>query len=233
MHVARDANWRYRFLQRCLWVLFHAATRLRVTGLEHVPATGALVVCPNHIHSLDIPLVGMAIPRHATILAADKWKGTLGGRAIEAMTRIIYVTRGEPDRAALAECLRILRAGKTLAVAPEGTRSRHPGLQEGHDGASYLASRTGAPIVPVAVWGQEKAFRALGHFRRGEVHLCFGPPIVLPPLAARSRGAELHRYTEQVMVSIARMMPAEYRGVYAQRAQVIPPTDEEAGAAVC
>ena len=41
------------------------------------------------IHSLDIPLIGMAIPRHSTIRAADKWKGTLGGWAIEAMTRII------------------------------------------------------------------------------------------------------------------------------------------------
>ncbi len=219
MYIARDANWLYRFLQRCLWALFHTFTRLHISGLEQVPTTGALIVCPNHIHSLDIPLVGMAVPRYATILAADKWKGTPGGWVIEVMTRIIYVARGEPDRAALAECLRILRAGKTLAVAPEGTRSRQPGLQEGHDGVSYLASRTGAPIVPVAVWGQEKAFHALARFRRADVHLCFGSPIILPPEAARARGVELHRYTEGVMVSIATMMPPEYRGVYAQRAQ--------------
>jgi 1-acyl-sn-glycerol-3-phosphate acyltransferase len=130
------------------------------------------------------------------------------------VTDVIFVARGEADREAIAASLRVLKAGKALAVAPEGTRSRKPGLQEGHDGAAYLASRTGAVIIPVAVWGHEKAFRAALRLRRAEVHAVVCKPIVLPPEAARARTAELHGYTRQIMTAIAAEVPPEYRGVY-------------------
>lgn len=214
MYLARDAGIFYRLVQRVLWFLFHIFTRLQVVGLENVPMTGPLIVCPNHVHMLDIPLVGMCIRRRSAILAADKWEGKLGGWGMERVTQIIYVARGEPDREALAESLKILKAGGSLAVAPEGTRTRKPGLQEGHDGASYLASRTAATIVPVAVWGHEKAIPAFLRLRRAPVYVVLCQPITLPPEAARARTGELHEYTRQIMMTIAREMPAEYRGVY-------------------
>ncbi len=130
------------------------------------------------------------------------------------------MARGEPDREALAESLKELKAGGSLAVAPEGTRSRQRGLQEGHDGASYLASRTEAVIVPVAVWGHETTFEAWRRLRRPNVFVSFCDPIVLPPSAARARTGELHLYTEQIMIAIARKMPSEYWGVYADRVAI-------------
>ncbi len=215
MYLARDARPFYRLVQRVLWTLFHLLTRLHVTGLENVPLTGAVIVSPNHLHSLDIPLVGMCIRRETTILGADKWQHKPLGWVMAHLTATIWVARGEPDREALTACLKVLKAGGSLAVAPEGTRSKKPGLQEGHDGASYLASRTGAPIVPVAVWGHENAFAAWRRLRRAEVHIVLCPPIQLPPEAARARTAELHEYTRQIMTVIAHQMPEEYRGVYA------------------
>jgi len=136
---------------------------------------------------------------------------------MERVTQIIYVARGEVDREALSQSLKVLKAGGALAVAPEGTRSRQRGLQEGHDGASYLASRTGALIVPVAVWGHETTFQAWRRLRRPRVFVVLCNPISLPTGATRARSEELHRYTEQIMLAIAREMPAEYRGVYAGR----------------
>jgi 1-acyl-sn-glycerol-3-phosphate acyltransferase len=115
----------------------------------------------------------------------------------------------------LAASLRVLKAGGSLAVAPEGTRSRQPGLQKGHDGAAYLASRTGATLVPVAVWGHEKAFGEWRRLRRPEVRMVYCAPIQLPPEASRARAPELERYTAQIMTAIAREMPPEYRGAYA------------------
>ncbi len=215
MYVARDAGVFYRLVQRFLWFFFHLTMRLRVTGVENVPLTGPLIISPNHLHSLDIPLVGMGVRRRTVILAADKWQGKFGGWAMERVTSIIYVARGEPDREALAASLKVLKAGGSLAVAPEGTRSRQPGLQKGHDGAAYLASRTGATIVPVAVWGHEKAFGEWRRLRRPVVRLVYCAPIQLPPEASRARAPELERYTKQVMRSIAQEMPEEYRGVYA------------------
>ena len=70
-----------------------------------------MIISPNHLHSLDIPLVGMCIRRRTTIMAADKWRGKPGGWVMELMTRIIYVARGEPDREALAESLKVLKDG--------------------------------------------------------------------------------------------------------------------------
>lgn len=217
MYLARDAGVFYRLVQRVLWTFFRLFTRFHVSGLENVPLTGPVIVSPNHLHSLDIPLVGMSIRRRTAILAADKWRGKLGGWIMERVTDTIYVARGEPDREALAASLKVLKAGGSLAVAPEGTRSRKPGLQEGHDGAAYLASRTGATIVPVAVWGHEHALPALARLRRAHVHLVLCPPITLPPEAARARTAELHGYTQEIMKALAREMPEEYRGVYEER----------------
>ena len=104
-----------------------------------------------------------------------------------------------------------------MAVAPEGTRSRTGGLQQGRDGAVYLASRTGATIIPVVAWGQERAFEAWRRLRRPEIHVRIGAPIHLPPGAERGRTAELHGYTDELMLTLARMLPEQYRGVYAER----------------
>ena len=102
-------------------------------------------------------------------------------------------------------------------MAPEGTRSRTGGLQAGRDGAIYLASRTGAAIIPVAAWGQERALGAWRRFKRPEIHIHIGQPIRLPDGAERARAAELHGYTDDLMLTLAAMLPPEYRGVYADR----------------
>jgi 1-acyl-sn-glycerol-3-phosphate acyltransferase len=214
MVVAKDAGAFYRLVMAVLWVLFRIFTRLHVTGVDNVPLEGPVIICPNHLHMLDIPMVGMCIRRRTVILVADKWRGTLAGRAMELATRVIYIARGEADRDALTAALKVLRAQGAMAVAPEGTRTRKPGLQEGHDGAAYLASRTGAAIVPVAVWGTEKALPAIVHLRRAETYVVICRPVVLPPEASRAKITELHQYTRQVMTVIARELPPEYRGMY-------------------
>jgi 1-acyl-sn-glycerol-3-phosphate acyltransferase len=215
MLIARDASFIFRLFQRLAWAVMRVIARPDVTGVEHVPLTGPLIVAPNHLHSLDIPIVGWVIPRWPAVFAADKWQGTLGGWIMEHGARVIYVARGEADREAMNQALAVLRAGGALAVAPEGTRSRTGGLQPGRDGAVYLASRTGAAILPVAAWGQERALGAWRHLRRPEIHVHIGAPIHLPPGADRARTAELHGYTEQLMLTLARTLPAQYRGVYA------------------
>lgn len=220
MFIAREASVVYRAFQVVAWGLFKLLTHLQVTGLDKVPTTGPVIISPNHLHMLDIPLVGMCTRRRSVILAADKWRGKPGGWVMERVTQIIYVARGEVDREALSESLKVLKAGGVLAVAPEGTRSRQRGLQEGHEGAAYLASRTGALIIPIAVWGHEMTFQEWRRLRRPRISVVFCNPISLPSSAARARSEELHRYTEQIMLAIAREMPAEYRGVYAGRVPV-------------
>ena len=212
MHIAKDAPFLYRFLQRVIWIFVRMIVRPDVTGVEHVPSSGPLIVILQPSPRLDIPAVGLVIPRWQAVFAADKWRGGLGGWIMEHATRVIYVTRGEADREAMNQALAVLRAGGAVAVAPEGTRSRTGGLQQGRDGAVYLASRTGATIIPVVAWGQERAFDAWRRLRRPEIHVRIGEPIHLPPGAERARSPELHGYTDELMLTLARMLPEQYRG---------------------
>lgn len=215
---AQNVPFAYWLLQRFLWVMVKLLMRCEIRGQEHVPPTGPLIVAPNHLHSFDVPIVGLAVPRQTIIFSADKWRGKFGGWVMERLTRVIYVARGEADRAALNAALAVLKEGSAMAVAPEGTRSRTGGLQMGKHGAAYLSSRSGAAIVPVAVWGHEKAVAEWRKLRRPAVHVHIGEPLRPPPGADRARTPELHAYTDQIMLALAALLPAEYRGIYADRA---------------
>ena len=65
-----------------------------VTGVEHVPSSGPLAVSCNHLHALDIPAVGLVIPRWQAVFAADKWRGGLGGWIIERADAASSMWRG-------------------------------------------------------------------------------------------------------------------------------------------
>ena len=216
LETARDAPIHYRLAQRIVWLIARLLTRLDLLGFESIPRTGALILAPNHLHSLDLPLLFL-MPRRPAVFAAEKWRGTPGGWLMRAFAPLIFVNRGDADRAALARAAQVLRAGGVLGVAPEGTRSRTGALQRGRNGAAFLASRSGAPILPVAAWGQERFIRSLLHLRRPDVHVRVGELIVLPQGCEKARGDQLDEWTDQVMMQIARMLPPEYRGVYAAR----------------
>jgi 1-acyl-sn-glycerol-3-phosphate acyltransferase len=218
MKPAFNAPLPYRALRWLAWLLIRLLTRTEVSGVEHVPLTGPLVVAPNHLFILDPVFMLAVLPRRMTVFAADKWRGTLGGWLMSTFGNAIYVARGEPDRQALGRAARILEAGGGLGVAPEGTRSRVRSLLPGKNGTVYLASRTGAVILPVAIWGQETALRDWLHLRRPRVHVRIAPAMELPPAAKQARTADLQEYTDELMLTIARMLPPAYRGVYAERA---------------
>jgi 1-acyl-sn-glycerol-3-phosphate acyltransferase len=213
--LASDAPFLYRGLQRFAQLVVPILARMDVVGLEHIPRTGAFILASNHLHVFDLPVMFTYAPRIMTVFMADKWRGTLGGWIVQLVTRTIYVARGEVDRRALGEALALLKAGSVLGVAPEGTRSRTGGLLQGQSGIIYLAGRAGVPIVPAVMWGQEQVMPGWLRLRRAPVHLHIGPPICLPPEAARFRTADLDAHTEQLMLTMARMLPAQYRGVYA------------------
>jgi len=207
----------YRFGHWFAHAFFRVASRLDVRGLEHIPRTGPLIVAANHMHALDPPVVFAVVPRRQTVFAANKWRGKFAGWIMQVFANAIFVERGEPDRQAIAKALEVVRQGGALGVAPEGTRSRTGGLIEGKPGTVYLASRSGAPILPVVVWGQEKAMHEWARLRRPEIHVRIAEPMRLPPGAERARSADLATYTDQLMMTLARMLPEDYRGVYASR----------------
>ena len=106
--------------------------------------------------------------------------------------------------------------GNNLVNAPEGTHSRVGSLIEGKPGVSYLATRLGQPIVPVAISGTEDKviFGNLKRLRRSHVMLKAGPAFTLPPLPRENRDEVLKQYTDEIMCRIAVMLPEKYWGAY-------------------
>lgn len=205
----------YRFLHHAIGFLLRLLARLEVEGLEHIPEQGPYLLVINHLHWLDAPMMMAIFPHRAYVFAGEKWavNPVLGPlfRSLDA----IFVHRGEVDRQALRQALAVLEGGGILGLAPEGTRSKTGAMQQGRSGAAFMAFRTGVKLVPAVAWGQEKVFPSLRRLRRARVHVVFGPPFEPPAVAGKVGPAEIHQFTAEIMYRLAAMLPAEYRGVYA------------------
>ena len=149
--------------------------RVRVTGLEHLPASGPVLVAGNHTGFLDGPVVFILLPRPSAFLVKSELYDSPFRRVLE-FARQIPVRRGSPDRTALQRALGVLRAGGVLGVFPEGTRGEGR-LESVQHGIGYLALRAGCPIVPVVCVGTAEALpkgRRLPRWR-APVTVAFGP----------------------------------------------------------
>lgn len=144
-----------RFLLRVLRppakAVVRVGWRVRVSGRNHVPRTGGLILAANHVGIIDGPLLATFAPRpvHA-MTKLEMFSGRLGG--VLRASGQIPLDRFAADPAAIRSCLRVLRDGGVVGVFPEGTRGSGE-LNRFHHGAAYLALVTGAPVVPVAMLG--------------------------------------------------------------------------------
>lgn len=198
-----------RFLLRCL-------TRMDVQGVENFPEEGAVLMAVNHIFMLDVPLYFAVVPRRPVVFVGHNWERVpLLNRYLERALTAIFVNREIADRQALRKATKALKAGCLFCMAPEGTISQTGGLIEGKSGAAYLTTRTNATIVPMVAYGQEKAFHYWKRLRRVPISVRVGPAYRLP--GGKADAAALDQHTETIMVSLAKLLPENYRGVYADR----------------
>ena len=207
MTFQRFANMVLRFLMTLL-------LDYEVEGLENIPEEGPLIAVQNHMISIDT-VIGAAFV-HRQIMGMSKVENY--SNPIVAFFFKLYgtfpVRRGEVDRQALRTSLRILKEEKVLMAAPEGTRSRTSSLQKGKDGLSYIAVKSGAPIIPLAIWGQEVFWQQLRRLRRTKVTVAFGKPFLLDPGEGKLTREDLTQMTHEMMYRIAALLPAKYRGYY-------------------
>ncbi len=204
---------KYRRVRVASIVLFRTLARLHVTGLEHIPETGAFLLATNHISRLDTPLLGATCPRQVHALVAAKYQDYPFFRWFVNTVSGIWVRRTDFDREALLKAVQILRGGKVLGVAPEGTRSATADLQPGRPGAAFLAARVEVPIVPVGITGTQQMLPELRRLRRPELRVVYGAPFYLPKMG-RLNSQELTEATDLIMRRIAALLPRSYQGVY-------------------
>ena len=187
-----------------------------LVGREKVPRSGPLLVCSNHVSTLDPPLLPAFLPR------GDSWSMAKAEYFENPVVKLIFrlyhafpVIRHSADRAALRRAISIVRGGHALILYPEGTRIVSGGLHRPEPGAGFLATLTGAPIVPVAVSGSREVLGKGFRFpRRAPVRLEFGEPFRIPARLANGGRVEHEDAAAAIMLAIAELLPEDLRGEF-------------------
>jgi 1-acyl-sn-glycerol-3-phosphate acyltransferase len=153
------SRWDHRVMNRILAAfalfVFRVYGRLRVVGLENVPATGAVLLAANHASYADPPLAWAAVyPRRRPwgIAKSELWDRPVVAYLLNCIG-VYPVRRGAADRAAIRQALSLLERGEVVGIFPEGTRTSDGNLQPGRAGIALLMQKSGAPVVPVAILG--------------------------------------------------------------------------------
>lgn len=193
-------------------MLMNTVSRLRIINKESLPPKGPYIVATNHLSFLDSPYFLLALKDYMRAFAAAKYKKHLFHFLLD-IGGPIYIKRGEIDRDALRQALNVLEDGLVMAIAIEGTRSKTGGLIEGKVGTAYLANKANVPVYPLAIYGSEKVLPGLKRLRREKVFMQYGEPLYPPE--GRARTEQLQAFTDEIMLSLASMLPEQYRGIYA------------------
>ena len=197
----------FRFIYRVL-------THLNIKGMENIPSSSGYLLTINHLSYYDPPLALSFWPYAPEALGAEKImndNGIIG--LIMRWYGTFPVKRDGYDRAALRTSLKILQNDLPLLIAPEGTR--HPeGMRDPQHGAAFLAMKTSAPLIPVAISGTANIFRKLRQGRKQTIGMVIGKPYNLPNLPNTARRDALRIHTDYIMQKISELLPDRHRGMY-------------------
>lgn len=204
--------------------LFHVIASVKISGVENVPIKQPYIATTNHISIYDPALAIACWPEMIEIIGASNvWQKPIQGQ-LAWLYHGIQVHRGEYDRVVFEKALSVLAAGRPLLISPEGGRSHVTALRRAKPGLAFIIERADVPVLPVGIVGTTDDFliRAL-RAERPKIEMHIGKPFHLPPVtgAGDQRRESRQRNVDLVMAHIAGLLPAHYRGVYAD--QVILP----------
>lgn len=201
----------------CRFIL-RIIARIDASELDRIPPTGACLAVSNHLGRLDAMLAMILSDRADVIMmVAEKYQKYAIWRWVARNLDALWLDRHTTDFRTLREVQKRLMAGGIAAVAPEGTRSATGQMQPGKPGAAYLAAKTGAPILPMAIMGtwDKEVYGRLKRLRRLDITIRVGEPFTVPPLPRHNKDEFLQQTTDEMMCRVAALLPPEYRGVYA------------------
>ena len=183
--------------------------RIETQGSENLPANGAAILASNHVTNFDILPMQLSIQRILFFMAKEE---LLRNPIVEFILRkggVFPIYRGKKDDWAVRHAEKVLAHGLVLSLFPEGTRSKGRGLRQAKTGTARFAINANCPIVPMAISGTHQIFKRFP--RRTKVNVTLGTPIY-PQI-----GEGPIELTDRVMFAIAKMLPPELRGVYAEK----------------
>ena len=196
----------YGICHYIITIIYDAAFRGEVVGLENVPKEGAFLVAANHASHLDPPMIGCHVPRQMAFFARKTlWNGKFATWWMDNIGSIPVDRDGASDVKAIKNVLRTLQAGKAITLFPEGTRSPDGNLQPAKSGVGMIACRTQVAVVPARLFNSHIAFGRGGGLRLGtRVSIVYGKPLQPANYDDPKAGKERYQVaSEKIMAAIA------------------------------
>lgn len=177
--------------------------RARPIEVDNVPASGPVILAPNHFSNMDHFLIGTWLRRRIHFMAKSQLFGNPLGDPIFANGGTFPVRRGHRDEEAFKTVEAILARGDVVMIYPEGGRSRTGELGKPRPGVGRAALESGAPVVPVAVHGSQ-AVRRWKRLQFPKVTIRYGDPISFDRVADPTRAQQLE-CAEEIFEPVRRM----------------------------
>lgn len=194
----------YRVIAGIIRVGSRLLFRPKVTGAQHIPGEGPVLIAPIHRSNVDFAFTLFMSRRKVFFMAKDSlFRIPMVGSLLRHLGAF-PVHRGSADRESMTLAEQVLRQGHALVLFPEGTRKEGRAVAPLHDGAMFVAARTGAIVVPVGIGGSDRAMPKGAKLPRpAKVRIIVGEPID-PPIsegrvsrsAVAAKSEELRRELE-------------------------------------
>ena len=205
-------------LKRLSIPAFALLTRMEITGLENLPKEGPLLVAGNHFSFIDpVAFIRMAPWLIEFLGGADNPHAPAWTRIFPFLWGYHKVYRGTGALGALQAGEKILKNGGFLGIFPEGGNWATV-LRPARPGITFLATRSGAKILPVGLYGFTEVFPSLGRFQRAKVTIHIGKPFgpFMATGSGRDRRKQMDEIGHEIMRHIAELLPPELRGHYSE-----------------
>lgn len=189
----------YRVVAGLLAGVARLMFRPSVTGIENIPLEGPVLIAPIHRSNVDFAFTLFISPRKVFFMTKDPvFRVPILGPLLLHLGAF-PVHRESADRESLALSEEVLRLGHALVLFPEGTRKDGRDVATLHDGAMFVAARTGAWVVPVGIGGSDRAMPKGARFPRpAKIHIVVGRAIAPPESAGRVSRSQITLKSEEL-----------------------------------
>ncbi len=162
---------------------------------ERIPEEGAVILAANHTSLWDAPVLVSGVKRSMRTMAKKELFENKLLASLLSMAGAFPVDRQKSDIGAIKTALKTLKDGEVFTIFPSGTRVKSEDDAAAKAGVALIASRSGAPVIPVAIRGGYKPFH--------RVTVTFGEPICIDTAEGKKpSGEELQAFADEIMKQI-------------------------------
>jgi 1-acyl-sn-glycerol-3-phosphate acyltransferase len=203
LQLSERRTFTYRVCAGLVSGLSKVLFRPTASGAENIPLEGPVIIAPIHRSNVDFALTLFISKRKVFFMAKDSlFKVPLLGPLITHLGAF-PIHRGSADRESMTHSEAVLRQGHALVLFPEGTRKEGRQVAPLHDGAMFVAARTGAKVVPVGIGGSDRAMPKGAKLPRpAKIRIVVGVPLDPPSSEGRVARSALNAKSEELRAAL-------------------------------